>query len=139
MSGVSGNAADDWFALLREKRPEVHKAYEEYGFAQAGLFLDATLDEDNFDVAEYWRRFREEMRVLLCTEEPKYAAVREAIKRWTENANQAMAVAVAAAVGETLGIDEGPLVAFVALVFGEAARVGVDVWCARGCPEGVPA
>ncbi len=139
MSEVSGKVADDWFELLREKRPEVHNAYREYGFAQAGLFLDATLEEDNFGVADYWRRFREEMRVILCTEEPKYAKVREEITRWTENASQAMAVVVAAAVGGTLGIDEGPLVPFVALVFGYAASVGVDVWCAHGCTEGVPA
>lgn len=72
----------------------------------------------------------EELSVLLCTDEPRYASVRNDSKKITKDAVHFMAGVIVATVGVTSGVATGG-VAFIAIA---CARVGVGVFCKLNPP-----
>ncbi|HTF80056.1 MAG TPA: hypothetical protein VK620_38080 [Bradyrhizobium sp.] len=67
--------------------------------------------------ASIWRRVTNEMNLLLCTKDKKYAAVRSKLSKESGSAHTAIVGTIAAAVGAQLGLVSGLVVPLVALVW----------------------
>lgn len=80
--------------------------------------------------ASIWRRVKNEMNLLLCTKDKKYAAVRSKLSKESGSAHTAIVSSIAAAVGASLGIVPGLLIPLVALILAVMLKIGKEAYCA---------
>lgn len=76
-----------------------------------------------------WRAFKTEMHLLICTQDPKYAALREAIAQQTARSQMPVVSAIAVFVGSEIGVAAGVLTPFCALFLAWALKVGQETTC----------
>jgi len=77
----------------------------------------------------YWQNLKEEFRLLVCTNDSKYASLRRQL-RTKGNKSQAVIVSIiSAAMAHTVGVAAGILVPFCALCLLAFARVGKEAFC----------
>ena len=112
---------------------ELVDVYVKYGYNEAGMLLDARMSEgeDHFGATNYWNAFVEEMRLLLCTDHQRYAALRTRFANLISDNNvRIAAAAIATAIGLEIGVASTILIGFVLLVLLVIGNVGIGAWCA---------
>lgn len=91
------------------------------------------------DAAEYWQRLKHEMHLLICTDDPKYASMRQGFGK-ESNVTSAVALSMlSSAVSAHLGIEAGLATPLVALTLLALLRTNKEAWCAQvGGPPASP-
>lgn len=102
--------------LLRSRWPEIPKARGPESTPERVKLADAILSE---------------LRVLLCTDEERYADVRKQGGAWSKTAITAVAGYITASLGVSAGLATGGVV-FISLVI---LRVGVGAFCRVATPR----
>ena len=109
------------------------KTFGSHGLKEASFLLEIYLtDEDTWATAhEYWRALVLEIRVLLCTDDPKYDDLRPNIIKISNNKlGRSTLSALAVAIAATLGVEDAIILPFVALTLYAITKVGLNAWCA---------
>jgi len=81
------------------------------------------------DAARFWKNFKSEFKVLLCTRDKKYADVRSKFKTLGSKSQITLTSTIAAALAPHLGIAAGLLVPFCAICLVAALRLGRAAFC----------
>lgn len=80
---------------------------------------------------EYWTKLREEFRLLLCTDDPKYGKLRKQLEQSTGKSNTVLVAVMAAALAEELGVAAGVLTGLIAVCLGAAIKLGKEAYCSQ--------
>lgn len=86
-------------------------------------------EEIGSGLGNLWEKAKEEFRVLLCTDEPRYADVREKASKLSSDYTTALVAAVSAAMGAAIGVAAATITPLVALLLLVLARVGKSAIC----------
>lgn len=77
----------------------------------------------------FWQNVRAEVRLLVCSADPKYKAIRDDLSREKPVVTKVAIGMIAAAVGAALGYAAGLLTPFVLLCLIAMVKVGREAWC----------
>lgn len=80
----------------------------------------------------YWEQLKAEFRLLLCTRDRKYAALRRELRAKGKKSQATIVSLIAAAVASRFGVAAGVLVPFCALCLIAVLRLGREAFCASG-------
>lgn len=101
----------------------------------------ADLDELGYDIAssrrsgngagfqDLWEKVKAEFRILLCTEDAKYADLRKQASALTSNYTTTLVTAVSTAIAVTLSTSVALLMPLASLLILAVARVGKNAIC----------
>jgi len=101
----------------------------------------ADLDELGYEIAasrrtgnsagfqDLWEKVKSEFRILLCTEDAKYADLRKHASELTGNYTATLVTAVSTAIAVTLSTTAALLTPLVSLLILAVARVGKNAIC----------
>lgn len=78
---------------------------------------------------DLWQAFKSEMYLLVCTDDAKYKALREAAARHTKKSQVPLLSTIAVFVGSEIGVEAGLLSPYVALFFAWSMKVGKESAC----------
>lgn len=78
----------------------------------------------------YWARLKEEIHLLICTDDKRYAALRKKIAVGGGKSQTAIVGVIAAAIASNIGLLEGAVTPFVALMLIGVLEVGKNAFCA---------
>jgi hypothetical protein len=82
-------------------------------------------------VFDYWAELKEEMRILICTKDKKYADVRKQIDSVGAKSKTVILTSITAALAPHIGIAEGALVPGCAVLLYAVLRMGRNVLCQK--------
>jgi hypothetical protein len=78
----------------------------------------------------YWRRVKNELHVLICTNDKKYAGLRRQIQKQGSATQTVLVSNVASGIALSQGYTAAALVPFVAMALLAFIRIGANAWCA---------
>jgi len=78
----------------------------------------------------YWRRVKNEVHILICTNDKKYAGLRKQIQKQGSATQTVLVSNVASAIALSLGYTAAALVPFVAMALLAFIQMGANAWCA---------
>ncbi len=91
----------------------------------------ATSVPDNF-----WAHVKEQVRLLICTDDPRYANLRDTFGKEGHVTINVLVSSVSAAIGTQLGgIEVGLIMPLVVVSLMAVARVSKEAWCAQQAAE----
>lgn len=79
---------------------------------------------------EWWPRVKEEFRIFLCTEDPKYEKLRKQLNDSASATTTTFVGLISAAIGSSLGFEAGSIIGLVAVCIYAAAKFGKEAYCA---------
>jgi hypothetical protein len=79
--------------------------------------------------AAAWPLLKNEFRILMCTNDKKYASIRKEFSKAGSKTQLAIVSSIAAAVGASLGVVLGSLVPFCAICFIAVLKMGKEAFC----------
>jgi hypothetical protein len=79
---------------------------------------------------KYWEWVKDEIRILICTDDPKYKKLRDSLRNVNEKGTEYIVTAISSAIGSKMGVEAGVISAFCAVLLHSAAKVGVEAYCA---------
>jgi hypothetical protein len=79
---------------------------------------------------DLWVRLQAELRVLICTDDPKYHDVRAGLGKESQVAGTVVLSMISSAVAAHLGVEAGMATPFVVLVLMALLRTTKEAWCA---------
>ncbi len=77
----------------------------------------------------YWNQLKLEFRLFVCTDEPKYADIREKARNANAVFETILLTGLISAFGKTLGIEAAILAPFVKLLIVSIAKISVAAYC----------
>jgi hypothetical protein len=78
----------------------------------------------------YWKRVKNELHVLICTNNRRYAALRKHLGKEGNTTQVAVITSIAAAIGSYIGIAAPVIGPFVTLGLMALLQIGKNAWCA---------
>ena len=81
--------------------------------------------------ADLWMRLKVELRLLVCTDDPKYQDVRAGLGKESQVAGAVVLSLISSAVGAHLGVEAGMTTPFVVLLLMALGRTTKEAWCAQ--------
>jgi hypothetical protein len=78
----------------------------------------------------YWKRVQRELRILLCTNDQKYASLRKHIGKNSKATQVALVSAISGSIGAYMGVAAAVISPFVTLGLMTLLQVGKNAWCA---------
>ncbi len=84
-----------------------------------------------FMAASMWGRVKNEMHLLLCTNDKKYSSLRSSLAKQGHATNVVVVGAIAGAVGASIGAVAASVVPLVALILAAVLRIGKEAYCAE--------
>jgi hypothetical protein len=78
---------------------------------------------------DYWERLKCEFKILLCTNDKKYAHLRKELGVAAKKSQTAIVSMIAAAMASAFGVVAGVLVPFCALCLVAVAKLGREAFC----------
>ncbi len=78
----------------------------------------------------YWIRLKTELRLAMCTDDPRYADLRRDFRRAVVLSHTSAVSLVAAALALQVGLAAGVITPFCALALAGAVKVGREAYCA---------
>ena len=78
----------------------------------------------------YWERVKEEIHILLCTNDQKYASLRHQLSSKGSRTQTAIVSTISAAVGAKAGFVAGAVVPLAALCLLAVLQLGKEAYCA---------
>jgi len=82
-----------------------------------------------------WLKLRHEMWLLICTDEPKYQAVRADLGKESKAAGAIVLSLISSTISVHLSIEAGMATPFVALLLLALLHTSKEAWCAQLCPR----
>lgn len=79
---------------------------------------------------KYWEQVKTEIRILLCTDDPKYDELRAKLNLAGAKSTEIVVGTISAAVASVLGLEAGIISAFVAVVLHSVLKLGISAYCA---------
>ncbi|SAL04042.1 hypothetical protein AWB81_06570 [Caballeronia arationis] len=77
----------------------------------------------------YWDQLKSEFRLLLCTKDKKYQALRRDLAKTSSKSQLAVVSAISAAVGASIGVVAGALVPVCAICLIAVLKLGQEAFC----------
>lgn len=131
---------DETLLVCEMQRGQILDTFADFGLREASLLLEIRLtDEDHWSVFhDFWPALIREIRILLCTDDPKYDDLRPNIIRITNNkfGRKALA-ALAASIAATLDLVAATILPFIALALYAITKIGINAWCATTDEAGI--
>ncbi|UVO34494.1 hypothetical protein KUL72_23745 [Bradyrhizobium arachidis] len=78
----------------------------------------------------YWKRVKNELHVLICTNDARYAALRKHLGKESKTTQVALVSSIAATIGAYIGVAAAIVGPFVTLGLMALLQVGKNAWCA---------
>jgi len=112
--------------------PELLSLSTEISVDAAGSYLGRRAEPqvDNLSGSPLWPLLLDELFLLVCKKDKKYAELRRQIEATDKVVKQGIIPAVAGVVGARLGVEVAIVTPFVALGFLGLAELGINAWCA---------
>ncbi|MBY3278235.1 hypothetical protein [Rhizobium laguerreae] len=135
---------DGWIGLLDETAlesaldEEMLSAYLEKGIEGVVPLVPSriTPGASYFEPPPFWDRISREFRILVCTQDEKFADVRAqlaaAVDAAKKPATQIIAALIAGAIGAEIGVFWGPIIGVVGVLLLVLLRLGKEAFCAGG-------
>jgi hypothetical protein len=77
----------------------------------------------------YWAAFKDEFRLLVCTEDEKYKKLRDAIEKSTDKSQTTLISMMAGTLGAYLGVAAALVIPLVVLCMLVVVKLGVGAFC----------
>ena len=77
----------------------------------------------------YWAGFKDEFRLLMCTEDEKYKKLRDAIEKSTDKSQTTLISMMAGTLGAYLGVAAALVIPLVVLCMLIVVKLGVGAFC----------
>ena len=110
----------DAFAELQRSWTEKSKDYKK-----------ASVKKFERNKKTYWGQVKEELRLLICTKDKKYADLRKKLNTAVGQAKDPAVVMISAAVASAIGVAVGVVSGLVAVLLFAILKIGVNAFCAR--------
>lgn len=81
--------------------------------------------------AELWSRLAVELRLLICTDDPKYHDVRSNLGKESQVTGAVVLALVSSAMSARLGVEAGMITPFVVLLLMTLLRTTKEAWCTQ--------
>jgi hypothetical protein len=81
--------------------------------------------------ADLWARTKIELRLLICTDDPKYQDVRAGLGKESKVTGAVVLALISSAVSAHLGVEAGTATPFVVLLLMALLRTTKEAWCAQ--------
>lgn len=78
----------------------------------------------------YWKRVKNELHVLICTNDARYAALRKYLGKESKTTQVAIVTSIAGTIGAYIGVAAAIVGPFVTLGLMALLQVGTNAWCA---------
>ncbi|RXG91568.1 hypothetical protein EAS62_24115 [Bradyrhizobium zhanjiangense] len=78
----------------------------------------------------YWKRVKQELHLLICTDDPKYASLRKHLGKESKPTQIAIVTSIAGTIGAYIGVAAAVIGPFVTLGLMALLQVGHNAWCA---------
>lgn len=78
-----------------------------------------------------WQLTKEEIRKIICTEDPKYASLRGDLSKQSNVTSEVLLAVISSAVTSRLGLEAGLITPFVVLTLMSVLRAGKEAWCVK--------
>lgn len=117
----NGETRDSGFALRLS--PDI--TVEEFG-AQINR---GEIGTSYFTTPMYWEQLKKEFRLLLCTEDKKYHALRKHLAKTGDKSQLAVVSAISAAVAASLSVTAAALVPVCAICLIAVLKLGKEAYC----------
>jgi len=78
----------------------------------------------------YWKRVKNELHVLIWTNDRRYAALRKHLGKESKTTQVAIVTSIAATIGAYIGVAAAVIGPFVTLGLMALLQVGKNAWCA---------
>lgn len=108
------------FNHLIESRTREHKDYNQEQVKQFDLIKNT-----------YWERVKNEINLLICTKDKKYAALRKHLAETREHAKAPIVGIISATLASSMGVAVGVISGLVAVILFAALQIGINAYCAR--------
>jgi hypothetical protein len=122
----------DWMSVLN--------VADAGGVTDVMALLDRQVEgsnSDGFTPGDVGRALERELRILLCSNDPKYKDVRSEMSKTKRTARE-VGIGVASAIAGAWHLQAAVLTPFVLVFLLAAIRVGVGAWCAGKPLESAP-
>jgi len=77
----------------------------------------------------YWDALKKEFRVLVCTDEPRYADLRAKIMSSSTQSNTVVLAVIVAAMADHLGVTAGAITGLAAVLLSSLIQLGRGAFC----------
>lgn len=101
------------------------------GFTEVMVLLDKQVEgpnTDGFSPGDIGRALERELRILLCTNDPKYKDLRRDIKK-TQHSVRQIGIAIASVIASAWHLQAGLLTPFVLVFLMGVIKLGGEAWC----------
>jgi len=78
---------------------------------------------------QYWSSLKLEFRLLVCTDDKKYAALRKQLEGFGKHADKAVVAAIATTMASVVGAFASVLASFVAILLIAFLKLGKEAFC----------
>jgi hypothetical protein len=78
----------------------------------------------------YWKLVKNELHVLICTNDVRYAALRRHLGKESKTTQVAIVTSIAGTIGAYIGVAAAIVGPFVTLGLMALLQVGKNAWCA---------
>ena len=79
---------------------------------------------------KYWEAVKNEVRILICTDDQKYLKLREQLTLESEKVTKSIVAILSAFIGSVLGVEATLLTGFCAVSLYAISKVGKEAYCA---------
>ncbi len=79
---------------------------------------------------KYWEAVKNEVRILICTDDQKYLKLREQLTLESEKGTKSIVAILSAFIGSVLGVEATLLTGFCAVSLYAISKVGKEAYCA---------
>ena len=90
----------------------------------------AKLELESRPPKKYWEYLKQEVHILICTDNPKYEDLRKKLIDVHGDGTKYIVGLVTGAIGVALGIEAGALTAMCAVILHAAVKIGKEAYCA---------
>lgn len=85
--------------------------------------------------SDLWQKTRDELRLIICTDDSKYRALRDDLKKETNVTSAVILSLISTTVSSQLGLAAGLITPFVVLLLVTMLTAGKEAWCTQMKPS----
>lgn len=112
-----------------KSKPRFHRVKRSKKKPKSAKKKTASKGGKNVRQPNYWRRVKNELRILICTNDKKYAGLRRQIHKHGSATQTTLVSYVASGIAVSLGYTVAAVVPFVAMALLALIQIGANAWC----------
>ncbi|QCU90663.1 hypothetical protein [Thiomicrorhabdus sediminis] len=78
---------------------------------------------------KYWEAVKQEIAILICTNDPKYRELRKALNSAKEKGTNALVALIASTIAIEFGLTAGAIAGFCAIALNSVLKIGKEAYC----------